>query len=195
MKRSLHSQCVAVCVVYLLVFTPTLLHSKIVPFANFQFGSAEPPVTSGQAVKVVVPDGTRVELELTSTIVGKNTNVGSRVDFTVVQAVKVNGRTVIDRGASAWGKVTNKKKGRRWGRAGKLEIALEGVTGVDGRQIPIRGEQSKKGGNRVVLVVVLVILLFPIGLLFGLLRGGNARIPAGTKLSVSVQGDYEMSLP
>lgn len=144
-------------------------------------------------VEVSVPDGTPVEIELSRTASGQELRVGDIVDFTVVQPVQVNGVTVIERGASARARVTEAKRAGRWGRAGKLEWAMQDVLAANGVRVPMRFSQravgESRGGQVAVAAVATTVLLGPLGLLWGLRMGRPAIIPAGNRYTIFVQGN------
>jgi hypothetical protein len=140
-----------------------------------------------------IPDGTEIEISLTNNVSGQEANVGDVVDFTVLRPVQINGVTVFDKGAPARGRVTTSKRSGHWGKAGKLEWAMQDVQAVDGSRVPARftkrliGDSS--GGTVAVAAVATTVLLGPLGLLWGLKKGKAAIIPAGNRYTAFVQGD------
>jgi hypothetical protein len=150
-------------------------------------------IAPGPEVEVRIPDGTEVEIQLRNTLSGQDAKVGDIVDFTVVRAIQINGVTVFDRDASARARVTTAKKAGRWGRAGKLEWAMQDVQAVDGNRLPARFTKRElgdsKGGTVAVAAVATTVLLGPLGLLWGLKKGKPAIIPAGNRYSIFVHGD------
>lgn len=155
------------------------------------------PVNTEAAV-VKVPDGTEIEIQLTNNLSGQEAKVGDLVDFTVLRPVVVNGVTIIEKDASARARVTTAKKAGRWGKAGKLEWAMQDVQAVDGSRLPARFTKrslgDSKGGTVAVAAVATTVLLGPIGLLWGLKKGKPAVIPAGNRYSVFVSGDTNVKV-
>ena len=162
--------------------------------------SANPstPAMRGETIEVKVPDGTEIEIQLKNNVSGQDAKVGDLVDFTVLRPVQINGITVFDKDASARGRITTAKQSGRWGKAGKLEWAMQDVQAVNGDRIPARftkravGESS--GGTVAVAAVATTVLLGPVGLLWGLKKGKAAIIPAGNRYSVFVQGDTTIKI-
>jgi hypothetical protein len=157
-------------------------------------GEREPAsLTPGPKVEVKIPDGTEVEIQLRNNLSGQDSKVGDIVDFTIVRAIQINGVTVFERDASARARVTTAKKAGRWGKAGKLEWAMQDVQAVDGNRIPARFTKRElgdsKGGTVAVAAVATTVLLGPLGLLWGLKKGKPALIPAGNRYSIFVHGD------
>jgi hypothetical protein len=159
-------------------------------------GALEVPTTSGDPtpnVEVKVPDGTEIEVQLKSTASSEELKVGDIVDFSVIRSVVVNGVTIIDKDAPAQARVTTAKKAGRWGKAGKLEWAMQDVKAVDGNRVPTRFTKrsigDSKGSTVAVAAVATTVLLGPFGLLWGLKKGKPAIIPAGNRYSAFVNGD------
>ena len=154
--------------------------------------TAEPPADG----MVNVPDGTEIEIQLTNNASGEELKVGSIVDFTVVRPVQINGVTIFEKEAGARARITTAKRAGHWGKAGKLEWAMQDVLAVDGNRIPARFTQRQigdsKGGTVAVAAVATTVLLGPVGLLWGLKKGKPAIIPAGNRYSVFVHGDTKI---
>src|SRR5688500_16063695 len=145
---------------------------------------------------VNVPDGTEVEIQLTNNASGEELKVGDVVDFVVVGPVKLNGLTIFEKGSSARARITTAKRAGHWGKAGKLEWAMQDVMAADGNRIPARFTQrhigDSKGGTVAVAAVATTVFLGPLGLLWGLKKGKPAIIPAGNRYSVFVHGDTKI---
>lgn len=142
---------------------------------------------------VSVPDGTEIEIQLVNTISGQEAKVGDVVDFSIVHPLQINGVTIFEKDASARARITTAKPSGRWGRAGKLEWAMQDVQATDGTRVPARFTKRElgdsKGGTVAVAAVATTVLLGPVGLLWGLKKGKAAIIPAGNRYSVFVHGD------
>ena len=151
------------------------------------------PAAPSAELEVKVPDGTEIEIQLINALSGQSVKIGDIVDFEIVRAVQVDGVTVFARDASARARITTAKKSGRWGKAGKLEWAMQDVQAVDGNRVPARFTKRElgdsKGGTVAVAAVATGILLGPFGLLWGLKKGRPAVIPAGNRYSVFVHGD------
>ena len=145
---------------------------------------------------VSVPDGTEIEIQLQNNASGEELKVGDVVDFTVVRPVQLNGLTIFEKEAGARARITTAKRAGHWGKAGKLEWAMQDIMAVDGNRIPARFTQRKvgdsKGGTVAVAAVATTVFLGPLGLLWGLKKGKPAIIPAGNRYSVFVSGDTKI---
>ncbi len=145
---------------------------------------------------VAIPDGTEIEIQLKNTLSGQDAKVGNIVDFEIVRDVQVKGVTVFARDALARARITTAKKSGRWGKAGKLEWAMQDVQALDGNRIPARFVKRElgdsKGGTVAVAAVATGVFLGPFGLLWGLKKGRPAVIPAGNRYIVFVHGDTKV---
>ena len=155
-------------------------------------GNAAPPADG----IVNVPDGTEIEIQLIAVASGEQLKVGDVVDFTVVRPVQVNGLTIFEKDAVGRARITTAKRAGHWGKAGKLEWAMQDVLATDGNRIPARFTQRQigdsKGGTVAVAAVATTVLLGPLGLLWGLKKGKPAIIPASNRYSVFVHGDVKV---
>lgn len=153
------------------------------------------PVTANAAasIETKIPDGTEVEVQLKSNASGEELKVGDVVDFSVLRPVVINGVIVFDKDASARARITTAKRAGHWGKAGKLEWAMQDIQATDGNRIPARFTKralgDSKGGTVAVAAVATTVLLGPLGLLWGLKKGKPAIIPAGNRYSAFVNGD------
>lgn len=171
--------------------------SDAVILAMVQAGSStNAAAADAPSVDVKVVDGTEIEIQLKNNVSGQEAKVGDIVDFTVVRPVVIGGVTVIDKDAPARARITTAKKAGYWGKAGKLEWAMQDVQAVDGTRIPVRFTKRQtgdsKGGTVAVAAVATTVLLGPVGLLWGLKKGKAAIIPAGNRYSIFVQGDMNV---
>jgi hypothetical protein len=149
-----------------------------------------------EGAEVSVPDGTEIEIQLKTNASGEELKVGDVVDFTVVRPVQLNGVTIFEKDASARARITTAKRAGHWGKAGKLEWAMQDVMATDGARVPARFTQRKigdsKGGTVAVAAVATTVFLGPVGLLWGLKKGKPAIIPAGNRYNVFVHGDTKI---
>lgn len=167
-----------------------------VVLAMIESGNKQPIASNSSAsepVELKVVDGTEIEIALTNNVSGQEAKVGDIVDFTVLRPVQLNGVTIFEKGASARGRITTAKKSGHWGKAGKLEWAMQDIQAVDGSRVPARftkrlvGDSS--GGTVAVAAVATAVFLGPVALLWGLKKGKVALIPAGNRYTAFVQGD------
>lgn len=159
-------------------------------------GRIDPALVSNASmteVQTKVADGTEIEIQLANTLSGQQARVGDVVDFIILRAVQVNGVTVFERDAPARARITTAKKSGRWGKAGKLEWAMQDLQSLDGNRVPARFTKRElgdsKGGTVAAATLLTAAFLGPFGLFWGLKKGRPAVIPAGTRFTVFVHGD------
>ncbi len=144
-----------------------------------------------------IPDGTPVEIEAPYRLSSMEFKPEDKISFRVVDAVKVNGVTVIEQGATATGIVEKSKRGGHWGKAGLFVWTMQSVTAADGSQIPVRttsvrlrgDSKGAKVATAMIITGALMPLIAPVALLHGFKRGENAFIPAGKRYTLYIEAN------
>src|SRR5438094_3228225 len=138
-------------------------------------------------------EDTPVKIKLTRTMSYKDARVNEKVDFEVLEDIKVRDVVVVQHGAMAIGTVTEAQPKRRMGRAGKLNINIDYVQLVDGEKVPLRAVKGGSGGNHTGAmtgaIVASSILFFPAAPFFLFMHGKDITIPKGTEITAYVAGD------
>ena len=129
------------------------------PFVISPFPTTQPPAPQDpKAAPVQSPapaskaplafglaEDTPVRIRLARTMSSKDAKVDERVDFEVLEDVKVGNVIVIERGAMAIATVTEAHPKRRMGRAGKLKMNIDYVRLASGDKAPLtRGERRQR---------------------------------------------------
>lgn len=158
--------------------------------------TAHPPQTVG----VKIPDGTRIELETAYDVSSKDVKAGEAISFRVAAPVVLNGRTVIEAGATATGRVVKASRGGHFGRAGRLAWSMQEVVAVDGTRVPLRldgravgDSKGAKVATKAVITGALLWPIAPVALLHGFRRGESAYLPAGKRFEAAVHGDASVN--
>jgi len=116
-----------------------------------------------------------------------------KVDFEVLEDIKVGDVVVVKQGAMAMATVTEAHPKRRMGRAGNLNINIDYVQLVDGEKVPLRAVKGGSGGNHTGAmtgaIVATSILFFPAAPFFLFMRGKDITIPKGTEITAYVAAD------
>src|SRR6267143_1149144 len=150
-------------------------------------GTPRPPLAFG------LSEDTPVRLKLTRTMSSKDATLNEKVDFEVLEDVKVGDVVVVEHGAMAIGTVTEAQPKRRMGRAGKLNITIDYVQLVDGEKVPLRAVKGGSGGNHTGAmtgaIVASSILFFPAAPFFLFMHGKDITIPKGTEVSAYIAAD------
>lgn len=90
--------------------------------------------------QIVVPAGTQLDVEAAYTVNSLDVKAGDLISFRVLVPIKIDGRTVIERGALLTARVVVAKRGGHWGHGGRLTWIMQDVLAVDGTRLPIQPE-------------------------------------------------------
>jgi diacylglycerol kinase family enzyme len=116
-----------------------------------------------------------------------------KVDFEVLEDIKIGDAVVVKQGAMAIATVTEAQPKRRMGRAGKLNMNIDYVQLVDGEKVPLRAVKGGSGGNHTGAmtgaIVATSILFFPAAPFFLFMHGKDITIPKGTEITAYVAAD------
>lgn len=155
----------------------------------------EPPPLK-QPLAFGLEEGTPVKLRLTRNLSSADDKTGDRVDFEVLEDVKVKDLIIIPRGGIAWATVTEAQPKRRMARGGKLNVNIDDVRLVDGEKVPLRAVKDTKGGGHTGAmtgaIVGTAIVFFPAAPLFLFMHGKDVTIPKGTEITAYVNGDISL---
>jgi hypothetical protein len=147
----------------------------------------KPPLTFG------LSEDTPVRIKLARTMTSKDARVDDRVDFEVLEDVKIGDVIVIERGAMAIATVTEAHPKRRMGRAGKLHMNIDYVRLSSGEKVPLRAVKGGSGGNHIAAMtgamVATGIVFFPAAPLFLFMHGKDITFPKGTEITAYVAAD------
>lgn len=165
--------------------------TKLTAFASaiLLFG-AQAFAQTGQPV--VLDDGTPIRLRTTQTISSAEAHTDDRVDFEVVDDVKVGDVVVIQHGTTAIGTVTAAQSKRRMGRGGKLAVNIDFTKTVNGEKVALRGVKDVTGGGHsgamTGAMVGTAIVFWPAAPFFLFMQGKDITVPKGHEFSVYSSG-------
>ncbi len=114
------------------------------PSSQRQPANAQPTAPSKG---FVLQDGTAVTLRLGRSLSSADAHAGDQVDFEVAEEVSVNRIVVIPKDSPASGSVITAQKKRRMGRAGKVDVSIDGVRLADGERATLRAVKESQGGS------------------------------------------------
>jgi hypothetical protein len=141
-------------------------------------------------------DSTPVKLRLQRTLSSADAQVDERVDFDVLEEIKVNDVLVIPKGSVAWGTVTEAEAKRRMARGGKLDVNIDSVRLADGEKAALRGVRDVKGGGHTGAmtggIVAASIVFFPAAPFFLFMHGKDITIPKGTEVAAYINGNINL---
>jgi PEGA domain len=148
--------------------------------------------------KTTLEDGTPVKLRISQTVSSASAHLDDRVEFEVLEDIKVADTIIIPKGGIAWGTVTE-AQGKRWaGRGGKLEIVMDTVRLSDGEKASLRATKEAKGGGHAgamtVGIVASAVFFFPAAPLFLFIHGKDITIPKGTEVPTFINGNFALDM-
>ena len=147
----------------------------------------KPSLTFGLA------EDTPIRIRLARTMSSRDARIDERVDFEVLEDVKVGSVVVVERGATAIATVTEAHPKRRMGRAGRLNINIDYVRLANGEKVLLRAVKGGSGGNHIAAMtgamVATSLVFFPAAPFFLFLHGNDITIPKGTEVTAYVAAD------
>jgi len=162
----------------------------------------QPPAQKPETVSLKQPlafgleDGTPIKMRLKRNLSSADATTGDRVDFEVLEDVKVKEVIVVPRGGLALATVTEAQHKRRMARGGKLDVNIDDVRLADGEKAPLRAVKEVKGGGHTGAmtgaIVGTAIVFFPAAPLFLFMHGKDITIPKGTEITAYVNGDIPL---
>jgi hypothetical protein len=154
--------------------------------------------SSAVDLKNTLEDGTPVKLRISQSVSSADAHVNDRVEFEVLEEIKVADTLIIPKGGIAWGTVTEAQPKRRMGRGGKLEIVMDSVRLVDGEKAALRATKQAKGGGHVgamtIGIVATGLIFWPVAPLFLFMHGKDITIPKGTEVPTFVSGNFALDM-
>jgi len=162
-----------------------------------------PATTQPQPRELKLPAGTPIDIEATYTVSSLDFRPGDYLSFRVLVPVMIDGVAVIDKNSLVTGRVVEAKRGRHWGKAGRLTWTMQDVVATDGTRVALQAQKdlptgrngvtgTSHGGQVAAEMIVfgaLLLPLSPLALMSGFRRGENAVLPQGKRFVVFVQKD------
>ncbi len=152
--------------------------------------------TLKQPLAFGLEDGTPVKLRLTRNLSSADATTGDRVDFEVLEDIKVKDVIVVPRGGLALATITEAQHKRRMARGGKLNVNIDDVRLADGEKVPLRAVKETQGGGHTGAmtgaIIGTAIVFFPAAPLFLFMHGKDITIPKGTEITAYVNGDIPL---
>jgi hypothetical protein len=135
---------------------------------------------------------------MSQTVSSADAHVNDRVEFEVLEDIKVGDVNVVPKGGIAWGTVTQAQPKRRMARGGKLEIVMDSVRLADGEKAALRATKEGKGGGHVgamtIGIVATGLLFFPAAPFFLFMHGKDITFPKGTEVPTFIDGNFTLDL-
>ena len=135
----------------------------------------------------VLKQGTPIHLATDAEMTSQDNRVGDHVDLRVLDAVSLNGHTVIPVGTRGVGEITLVRRKGMWGKSGRLEFRPLYLVLGD-REVPISAHSmTKEKGETGTAGVVASIVVLPLAGFF--VTGTSARIPRGSTVDAELSED------
>ncbi len=151
------------------------------------------PVKRNADGNPIIQDGTPFRLRLNRTLSSADAKTGDRVDFEVMDDIRLGDTVVVHQGALAWATITDAEHKKTMGRAGKLSVNVDAAQLANGEKVNLRAEKDVKGGGHVGAmtgaIVATSIVFFPAAPLFLFIHGKDITIPKGTEVTAYANGD------
>ena len=150
------------------------------------------PVAPGVLAVGAPPPGTQVPIRVIQAMSSRDTDSTEPVTtrqqgFVVAQDVRGKAGAILISGGTPVVAQVTRKLHERLGREGKLTIRFESTTAANGATVKLSDAPNRfTGRKRLGGVIAGSILLFPIGLLFLLLQGGDVTLESGSGLTATV---------
>ena len=143
-------------------------------------------------------DGKPVTLRISQTVSSADAHVNDRVEFEVIDEVRVADTVVIPKDGIAWGTVTEAQHKRRLGRGGKLEIVMNSVRLADGETAPLRAtKEAQGGGHQGVMTAGIIatgLIFWPVAPALLFIHGKDITIPKGTEVPTFINGNFALDM-
>src|SRR2546425_7165669 len=172
------------------------------PVPSAQETKDKPPAQKPETATLKQPlafgleDGTPVKLRLTRNLSSADATTGDRVDFEVLEDIKVKDVIVVPRGGLALATITEAQHKRRMARGGKLNVNIDDLRLADGEKAPLRAVKETQGGGHTGAmtgaIIGTAIVFFPAAPLFLFMHGKDITIPKGTEITAYVNGDIPL---
>lgn len=140
------------------------------------------PVAPAPPPEVVLARQTPVHLKLGRTLSSATAHAGEEVNFEVTQDVIVGGITVIAKGASGVGTVTEAEPKKRMGKAGKLNVNVNSVMLANNDRIVLRSFGIEQNAEQ------------KSGISLPLVRGKDVTLAKDTEITGYVDSDLHLKV-
>jgi LssY C-terminus len=146
--------------------------------------------------RLMIPEGTAVQLQLTQTVSSLHAHAGDPLDFVVEKDVNVGGYNVLAKGSHVRGTVIGVKGRRILGIGARITVGFDSAALVTGETVGLSARKVVKGSShtwRMITSMVATSLFYmPAAPLFLLTRGGNSTALKGTEVTAHFDCDASL---
>lgn len=149
-----------------------------------------PAITKSTRVagNAYIPAGTSIGCELITSLYSGRNSVNDPVMFKTIEAIIINGVTVIPVGAVGQAVVSDVRRAGSFGKGGRVTISTRTVRAINGAYIPVTFDMTKAGGTEGWVVPAFLL----VSILAGFAKGKDQNLPSGTRFNVAVSSDYDL---
>lgn len=165
--------------------------APLAPTAATVPAPAPAPAAAPTSGKVVLTEGTEIEIKMSEKLSSGTSQTGDRFSFNLAEPIDLGGGVVIPAGYHGRGTVTNAQKRGFIGKAGELNVTFDYIR-VGNDRIRVRATKGGQGKGSLGAAVALTVLFGPLGLLA---RGADIVIPEGQMLTAYVDDNATLNLP
>src|ERR1700686_168247 len=186
--------------------SPVIESSAAKPVQQSQSVADAAESTLSPGLEVKLPAGTPIYIESAYKVRSLDLRPDDYLSCRVLIPVTVDGVTVIEKNSLVTGRVVEARRGRHWGKAGKLSWTILDVVTADLSRVPLQAQKDLPDGRsgikgtshgaevatKTVVLGALMAPLFPIAplaLMSGFRRGDDAVLPQGKRFVVFVRSD------
>jgi hypothetical protein len=159
-----------------------------------QPGPATTQLPKAALTQPTLRNGTPIKLKLDETLSSANARHGQKVEFDVLEEVKVAGVTVVPKGGLVCATVTEAEHKKSWGRCGKLTLSIDSVQLADGEKAPVLGKVGTHEVAEDGAVVVTILEFFVKAPLLPFIDGKEITLPRGFEVAAWVNGDMALDM-
>ncbi len=146
--------------------------------------------------RLMIPEGTAVQLQLTQTVSSLHARAGDPLDFVVEKDVNVGDYNVLPKGSHVRGTVIGVKGRRMLGIGARITVGFDSAALVTGETVGLSARKVVKGSShtwRMITSMVATSLFYmPAVPLFLLTRGGNSTVLKGTEVTAHFDCDASL---
>lgn len=160
---------------------------------NFEYPSYKVADINGEyplVNTIIIPSGTPVVISNNQYLDSSQIHSGDKVYFTIVNEVKIDGKTLIKAGSQVDATITFAKKKGMIGEPGVITISDFSTKAVDGSMVPLRARVYATGQDKSDLSLILgVTVCLP----FLLMKGKDAVLPNGVTRTAYTQSEVKVN--
>lgn len=160
--------------------------------AAFTDTTSAQPAPRPAAVKLAA--GTQLQVELVDPLSSATAQLSARFKIRLAEPIFSEGVEIVPAGALGEGEIIDAAKAGMNGREGKLIIAARHLD-LNGSRVRVRGMSIMGSGTSRVDLATGLSLVPYVGLITPFIQGGETVMPSGTRATVRLAQDVELTVP